>query len=111
MKAIRIHQYGDGSTLKLEEIPRLPITDDQLLVRIRDAGVNPIDWKIRQGYMKQDCEFRLNQWRPTSCGTPSVGLGGNSPLMRPRTMPYIHRMAVAELWSIGTVQSDSLATR
>ena len=53
MKAIRIHQYGDASALKLEEIPRLSITEDQLLVRIREAGVNPIDWKIRQGYMKQ----------------------------------------------------------
>lgn len=53
MKAIRIHEYGDAGTLKLEEVPQLSITDDQLLVRIRDAGVNPIDWKIRQGYMKQ----------------------------------------------------------
>lgn len=53
MKAIRIHQYGDASTLTLEEIPHLSIADDQLLVRIRDAGVNPIDWKIRHGYMKQ----------------------------------------------------------
>ena len=53
MKAIRIHQYGDASTLKLEEIPRLSIADDQILIRIRDAGVNPIDWKIRQGYLKQ----------------------------------------------------------
>jgi NADPH:quinone reductase-like Zn-dependent oxidoreductase len=53
MKAIRIHQYGDAGTLKLEEIPRLSIADDQILIRIRDAGVNPIDWKIRQGYMKQ----------------------------------------------------------
>jgi NADPH:quinone reductase-like Zn-dependent oxidoreductase len=52
MKAIRIHQYGDASALKLEEIPRLSIADDQILIRIRDAGVNPIDWKIRQGYMK-----------------------------------------------------------
>ena len=53
MKAIRIHEYGDVGELKLEEVPRLSITDDQLLVRIRDAGVNPMDWKIRQGYMKQ----------------------------------------------------------
>ena len=43
MKAIRIHQYGDASTLKLEEIPPLSIADGQILVRIRDAGVNPID--------------------------------------------------------------------
>lgn len=53
MKAIRIHQYGDAGTLKLEEIPQLSISDDQILVRIRDAGVNPIDWKIRQGYLRQ----------------------------------------------------------
>lgn len=53
MKAVRIHQYGDASTLKLEEIPRLSVADDQMLIRIHDAGVNPIDWKIRQGYMKQ----------------------------------------------------------
>lgn len=53
MKAIRVHQYGDAGTLKLEEIPPLSITEEQILIRIRDAGVNPIDWKIRQGYMKQ----------------------------------------------------------
>jgi NADPH:quinone reductase-like Zn-dependent oxidoreductase len=53
MKAIRIHEYGDADTLRLEEVPPLSIEDDQILVRIRDAGVNPIDWKIRQGYMKQ----------------------------------------------------------
>src|SRR5438445_4569270 len=53
MKAIRIHEYGDAGTLRLEEIPRLSIADDQVLVRVQDAGVNPIDWKIRKGYMKQ----------------------------------------------------------
>src|SRR5689334_16940932 len=53
MKAIRIHQYGDAATLKLEDVPRMSIADHQLLIRIHDAGVNPIDWKIRQGYMKQ----------------------------------------------------------
>lgn len=53
MKAIRIHEYGDADTLRLEEVPRLSISDDQILVRVHDAGVNPIDWKIRQGYRKQ----------------------------------------------------------
>ena len=53
MKAIRIHKYGDVGTLKLEEVPRISVADDQILVRIRDAGVNPIDWKIREGRMKQ----------------------------------------------------------
>jgi NADPH:quinone reductase-like Zn-dependent oxidoreductase len=53
MKAIRIYEYGNADTLKLDEAPQLSIGDDQILVRVRDAGVNPIDWKIRQGYMKQ----------------------------------------------------------
>jgi len=53
MKAIRIHEYGDAGILRLEEVPRLSISDDQILVRVHDAGINPIDWKIRQGSMKQ----------------------------------------------------------
>lgn len=53
MQAIRIHEYGDAGRLQLEEISRLSVTDDQVLVRVRDAGVNPIDWKIREGYLKQ----------------------------------------------------------
>ena len=53
MKAIRIHEYGDAATLRLEEIPRLVAGDNQLLVRVRDAGVNPMDWKIRQGYFRR----------------------------------------------------------
>lgn len=53
MKAIRIHEYGNADSLKLEDVPRLSFSDEQILVRIHDAGVNPIDWKIRQGYLKQ----------------------------------------------------------
>jgi NADPH:quinone reductase-like Zn-dependent oxidoreductase len=53
MKAIRIHQFGDAGTLKLEDVPSLSISDDQMLILVHDAGVNPIDWKIRQGYVKQ----------------------------------------------------------
>src|SRR5690348_7829471 len=53
MKAVRIHNYGDASTLKLEDVSGLSVADDQVLVRVYAAGVNPIDWKIRQGYMKQ----------------------------------------------------------
>jgi NADPH:quinone reductase-like Zn-dependent oxidoreductase len=53
MKAIRIHEYGDAGTLKFEEVPRVSISDDEVLARVQNAGVNPIDWKIRQGYLKQ----------------------------------------------------------
>jgi NADPH:quinone reductase-like Zn-dependent oxidoreductase len=52
MKAIRIHQFGGADTLVLEDVPPTAIGEDQVLVRVHDAGVNPIDWKIRQGYLR-----------------------------------------------------------
>jgi NADPH:quinone reductase-like Zn-dependent oxidoreductase len=79
MKAVRIHQYGGADTLKLEEIPRLSIADDQVLVRIR-AGVNPVDWKIRQGYMKQvrPVRFPVTIGRDFAGSFPIKGVDGDS---------------------------------
>jgi NADPH:quinone reductase-like Zn-dependent oxidoreductase len=51
MKAIRIHEYGAPSVLKYEDAPMPEIGGDGLLIRVRAAGVNPIDWKIRKGMM------------------------------------------------------------
>lgn len=52
MRAVRIYEYGDSQQLKLEEMPSPQIKPDEVLVRIHDAGVNPVDWKIREGYLK-----------------------------------------------------------
>jgi len=53
VKAIRIYQYGNAGNLRLEDVPPLSISDYQILVRVHDAGVNPIDWKIREGYLQK----------------------------------------------------------
>src|SRR5437588_2608818 len=55
MRAIQVHRYGGPEQLKLEEKPRPEPQTGEVLVRVYAAGVNPIDWKIRQGLMK---EFR-----------------------------------------------------
>src|SRR5262245_43247546 len=52
MKAVRIHAYGDASMLSYEEAPRPVPADKEILVCIHAAGVNPIDWKIRSGDLK-----------------------------------------------------------
>jgi len=52
MKAVRIHEYGDASVLKYEDAPVPEIGADGVLIRVRAAGVNPVDWKIRKGLMK-----------------------------------------------------------
>src|SRR3982074_186001 len=52
MHAVRIHDYGGADQLKLEDAPRPEPKAGEVLVRLKAAGVNPADWKFRQGYMK-----------------------------------------------------------
>jgi NADPH:quinone reductase-like Zn-dependent oxidoreductase len=49
MKAVRVSAYGGPEVLKVEEIERPKTGPGELLVRVRAAGVNPVDWKIRRG--------------------------------------------------------------
>lgn len=52
MKAIRVHNYGHSEEMVLEDVQQPKPGRGQVLVKIHDAGVNPVDWKIREGYMK-----------------------------------------------------------
>lgn len=49
MRAIRFHTYGDPDVLRLEEIPRPEPRAGEMLVRVRAAGVNPVDYKTESG--------------------------------------------------------------
>jgi NADPH:quinone reductase-like Zn-dependent oxidoreductase len=52
MKAIVINEFGGKETLNLTEVPTPQPAEDEVLVRIKAAGVNPVDWKIREGWLK-----------------------------------------------------------
>ena len=49
MKAIRVHSFGGPEVLQLEEVPELKPAAGQVVVRVRAAGVNPVDTYIRTG--------------------------------------------------------------
>src|SRR6266496_3220099 len=49
MKAVVVHEYGGPEVLKYEEVPRPEPKEDQILVRVIAAGVNPVDAMIRSG--------------------------------------------------------------
>src|SRR6266699_2306570 len=49
MKAIVMHEYGGPEVLKYEEVPRPEPKDNEVLVRMIAAGVNPVDALIRSG--------------------------------------------------------------
>ncbi len=52
MKTVRIHKYGGREVLQYEDAPRPKPQAGEVLVRVHAAGVNPIDWKVREGHMK-----------------------------------------------------------
>ena len=54
MKAIVAHQYGGPEVLKYEDAPRPEPKEDQILVKVIAAGVNPVDGMIRSGMFAKD---------------------------------------------------------
>ena len=49
MQAIRIHEFGGPEVLRLEELPNLTPGPGEVVVRVKAAGVNPVDTYIRAG--------------------------------------------------------------
>lgn len=57
MKAIVIENYGGKEQLKEKELD-LPVPgDNQVLVKLYATSINPIDWKLREGYLKEMMPF------------------------------------------------------
>ena len=52
MKAVVIEQYGGKDQLKQKDVPTPELNEDQVLIESHATSVNPIDWKIREGYFK-----------------------------------------------------------
>jgi NADPH:quinone reductase-like Zn-dependent oxidoreductase len=49
MKAVRIHSFGGADLLMYEEAPMPVPAAGEVRIKVRAAGVNPFDWKIRMG--------------------------------------------------------------
>ncbi len=52
MKAWAIKEYGDNSKVQLLELPKPAPGPDEVLIQVRAASINPVDFKIREGKLR-----------------------------------------------------------
>jgi NADPH:quinone reductase-like Zn-dependent oxidoreductase len=54
MKSIQIKRYGGSDVIEVNDKASIPSPSaGKVLVNVKASGVNPVDWKIREGYMQQ----------------------------------------------------------
>ena len=70
MRAIIINNFGGRDQLQMAERPRPVPGKGEVLIRVRAAGVNPVDTKICGGYLR----FRLPHMFPIILGWDAAGV-------------------------------------
>ncbi len=70
MKAIRMHAYGGAEVLVYEDTSRPEPQANEVLVQVYAAGINGIDWKIRDGELQRIFSFQL----PIILGSDAAGV-------------------------------------
>lgn len=77
MQAIQLQNYGGPDVLVLQQAPRPEPNADQVLIRLKAAGVNPADWKMRAGLYKQFMQLNF-PWTPGLDGSGIVEAVGSN---------------------------------
>ena len=71
MKSAQINRYGRSEVIEINQnTPLLNLSSEKILVDVKAASVNPIDWKIREGYMKQMISLQF----PSTLGMDFSGI-------------------------------------
>lgn len=59
MKAIVLDEFGGPEVLQYRDIPLPPYGESEVLIKVYAAGVNPADWKMREGWLAQAFTHQL----------------------------------------------------
>jgi len=73
MRALRIHGYGGPEVMRLDEVDDPSPSAGQLLLKVRAASVNPIDWKMRRGLLAKVFPLQFPRILGRDCAGESDG--------------------------------------
>lgn len=71
MKAAAIRRWGDATEFQIVEVPLPDLGDEDILVKVTCAGINPADWKMRAGFLS---DAFLNTAFPLVLGLDAAGV-------------------------------------
>lgn len=82
MKAVYIEGYGGKDQLKYGDVPNPRVGPNDVLIRAHAASVNPVDWKIREGYLKDFLPYEFPLILGWDVAGVIVGVGENVDRLR-----------------------------
>ena len=66
MEVVRIDTFGSREVMKFRQLPIPTPGPNEILLRVKDASINPVDWKIREGqYPAVKSDSCLTCWAAT----------------------------------------------
>ncbi len=76
-KAAQINKYGGSEVVEInKDAPKPTLSAGKILIEMYAAGVNPVDWKIREGYMRQMAiQFPMTLGGDFSGAVSDIGTG------------------------------------
>ncbi|HYY66901.1 MAG TPA: alcohol dehydrogenase catalytic domain-containing protein, partial [Nitrososphaeraceae archaeon] len=71
MKSVQIKRYGNSDVVEVNNTASSPtVSTGKILVNVKASGVNPVDWKIREGYFQQMAPLQF----PSTLGMDFSGI-------------------------------------
>ena len=80
MKAQTYQQYGNTSVLELTDQPMPKVGPGEVLVQVKAAGINPVDWKVMSGGL----DPMMNAQFPAGTSRASSWARASTPPASPR---------------------------
>jgi alcohol dehydrogenase len=74
MRSAQINGYGDTGVITINETSSPSVTPGKVLVEVKAAGLNPFDWKVIAGYMKDNIKLEF----PKTIGMDFAGVSNGN---------------------------------
>ena len=111
MKAIAANQYGGPEVLMIQDLPEVEMTPRDVKVKVHAASLNPVDWKIREGHLKQAyaLQFPWIAGQDMAGVVTEVGMRARNLKVGDRVYARVNHLKMGTLCETVTVEKTDVA--